>query len=265
MRYNIVAFFILIITVLSAWIASAAGVATEGMATKSADDLWGEAEGAYREGNFAEAVAAYEAIIAQGKESAELYYNLGNAYFKQNNLGRSILFYNRALLLTPSDEDVRHNLMYARTKTKDNIQQLPEFFFVRWIKSIRDWMSSDGWAMWSLLSFVVAVAALLVYLLIRRVAWRKAGFYLMSLSVLIFIITTLFASSSRKILVERDGAVVMSSAVSVKSSPDKNATELFVLHEGTELNVSGEDGTWREVQIADGRTGWIEQMHIEEI
>ena len=97
MRYNIVAFFILIITVLSAWIASAEGVATEGVATKSADDLWGEAEGAYREGNFAEAAAAYEAIIAQGKESAELYYNLGNAYFKQNNLGRSILFYNRAL------------------------------------------------------------------------------------------------------------------------------------------------------------------------
>ena len=122
MRYNIIAFFILIATVLSAWIASAEEITTQGVATKSADELWTEAERAYREGEFAEAVVAYEAIIAQGMESAELYYNLGNAYFKQNNLGRSILFYNRAQLLNPSDEDVRHNLMYARTKTKDNIQ-----------------------------------------------------------------------------------------------------------------------------------------------
>jgi outer membrane protein assembly factor BamD (BamD/ComL family) len=130
MRYNIIAFFILIATVLSAWIASAEEITTQGVATKSADELWTEAERAYREGEFAEAVVAYEAIIAQGMESAELYYNLGNAYFKQNNLGRSILFYNRAQLLNPSDEDVRHNLVYARTKTKDNIQQLPAFFFV---------------------------------------------------------------------------------------------------------------------------------------
>jgi hypothetical protein len=265
MRYNIIAFFILIAMVLSAWIASAEEITTQGVATKSADELWTEAERAYREGEFAEAVVAYEAIIAQGMESAELYYNLGNAYFKQNNLGRSILFYNRAQLLNPSDEDVHHNLMYARTKTKDNIQQLPEFFFVRWVKDIREWMSSDGWAMWSLLSFVVAVASLLIYLLMRSVVWRKVGFYMMSLAVLIFITTTLFAASSRKMLVERDGAVVMSGAVSVKSSPDKNATELFVLHEGTELKLSGEDGTWCEVQIADGRTGWIEQMHIEKI
>jgi SH3-like domain-containing protein len=111
----------------------------------------------------------------------------------------------------------------------------------------------------------VAVASLLIYLLMRSVVWRKVGFYMMSLAVLIFITTTLFAASSRKMLVERDGAVVMSGAVSVKSSPDKNATELFVLHEGTELKLSGEDGTWCEVQIADGRTGWIEQMHIEKI
>lgn len=265
MRYNIVAFFIMVIALLSAWVASSQALPQTDVAVRSVDELWAEAETAYREGNFAEAEAAYEAIVAQDKESVELYYNLGNTYFKQNNLGKAILFYNRALLLSPSDDDVRHNLMFARAKTKDNIKQLPEFFFVRWIKDVRGWMNCDSWTILSLLSFVVAVVALLIYLLMRRVAWRKSGFYLMSVALILFITTTLFAVSSRNYLTAHDRAVVISGAVSVKSSPDKNATELFVLHEGTELNVGGEDGVWLEVQIADGRTGWIEENHIEKI
>lgn len=267
MRYNIVAILILVSTLFSAWVCSANEVAepTQPTPQKSVEELWQQGEQAYRDGTYAEAVEAYEAILSQNMESAELYYNVGNAYFKDNKLGKAILFYNRALLLDPSDEDTQHNLQFARAKTKDNIEKLPEFFFVRWVREVRDWMSCDAWTLFSLVSLFVAVVALLVYLLVRRVAARKAGFFVMIVAAVLFVIMTLFAASSHTRLTERNRAVVMSSAVSVKSSPDKNSTELFVLHEGTELIVGGVDGEWLEVQIADGRTGWIESNYIEKI
>lgn len=243
----------------------ASAVSTDSVESVSPQVLWSSAEKAYIEGRYADAVAGYKAILEQGLYSAELYYNLGNAHFKNNELGWAILFYNRAFKLSPSDEDIEHNLNFARSKTKDKIEQIPEFFLSRWMKGVRSWMQSDTWTILSLALLAVAAIAFLLFRLALQISTRKVGFYVMLISLVMCILTTIFAISSRNALLEDSGAVIMSTAVSVKSSPDKNATELFVLHEGTEVTVGESADGWVEVRIADGRKGWIEDSRIERI
>ena len=231
----------------------------------SAEELWAKANEAYNQAAYAEAENDYRAILEMGLSSAKLYFNLANTLFKQEKLGEAILYYNKALRLAPADEDIRHNLEYAENSTKDSIEQIPEFFLTSWVKALRNMMSCDGWTLLSILLFAVTLASALVYLLAQRIATRKTGFYIMALGAVLFIVTTLFADNEREAIVNHNEAIVMSSAVSVKSSPDRAATELFVLHEGTKLSIGERMSDWVEVRIADGRKGWIERSRIAEI
>ncbi len=231
----------------------------------SAEKSWDAANKAYQEADYKRAETLYRAILEQGLHSAKLYYNLANTLFKQEQLGEAILYYNKALRLSPADEDVRHNLEYAENSTKDSIEQIPEFFLFAWIRAVRNLMSCDGWTIFSLVILVIGLAAALFYLLAQRISTRKAGFYVMVLAALLFLVATLFANYERKAIVNHNEAIVMSSAVSVKSSPDRAATELFVLHEGTKLSIGERMDGWVEVRIADGRKGWIESSRIAEI
>lgn len=231
----------------------------------SAEKSWDAANKAYQEADYKRAETLYRAILEQGLHSAKLYYNLANTLFKQEKLGEAILYYNKALRLSPADEDVRHNLEYAENSTKDSIEQIPEFFLFAWIRVVRNLMGCDGWTIFSLVILVIGLAAALFYLLAQRISTRKAGFYVMVLAALLFLVATLFANYERKAIVNHNEAIVMSSAVSVKSSPDRAATELFVLHEGTKLSIGERMDGWVEVRIADGRKGWIESSRIAEI
>lgn len=227
------------------------------------DAVWSSANAAYNESNFAEAAQLYESILKEGKESAKLYYNLGNAYFKQEELGKAILNYNRALRLAPYDEDILHNLEYATAATKDQIEEIPEFFLSRWVGAARNTLSSNGWTAASLVILTLTLIAALTYLLAQALSRRKAGFYVMCVGATLFIVSTIFAYQSRQRLIGGGEAVIMSSAVSIKSSPDRAATDLFVLHEGTKLSVGESLDGWAEIRIADGRKGWIEISRIE--
>ena len=194
-----------------------------------------------------------------------MYYNLANALFKSGQTGGAILYYNRALRLSPGDEDIRHNLEYAERTTKDKIEEIPEFFLVSWAKKLRSTMSCTAWTVISLVLLAATLALGLVYLLSQRISMRKSGFYGMAAALVLFIATTLMAWSERNMLVDRNEAVVMSSALSVKSSPDKSATDLFVLHEGTVVTIGSTVEGWAEVRIADGNKGWVETDRIERI
>jgi tetratricopeptide (TPR) repeat protein len=225
--------------------------------------VWSSANSAYNEGDFAQAVQLYESILTAGEHSAKVYYNLGNAYFKQEALGKAILNYRRALRLAPYDEDILHNLEYATAATKDQIESIPEFFLSRWVAAARNIMGSDGWTIASLVVLALTFMATLLYLLAQVLSKRKAGFYAMCVGVVLFIVTTIFAYQSRQELIGGGEAVIMSSAVAIKSSPDRAATDLFVLHEGTHLSVGESIDGWAEIRIADGRKGWIEISRIE--
>lgn len=234
-------------------------------ASLSAEELWNSANAAYNEGNFEKAATEYEQILLQSLHSAALYYNLANAYFKQGELGKALLNYNRASRIAPSDEDIRHNQEYAEKMTKDSIEKLPEFFLSTWLRQVRGAMSCTAWTILSLVMLVVALTMGLVYLLSQRMSLRKVGFYTMAIAALLFVVSSAFALSQRNMLINRTEAIVMSSAASVKSSPDRSATELFVLHEGTKVSIGETIDGWAEVRIADGRKGWIEDKRIERI
>jgi len=231
----------------------------------SADELWNAANQAYTEGDFEKATTCYEQILSQNLHSAALYYNLANAYFKQGKLGEALLNYNRASRIAPSDEDICHNQAYAEKMTKDSIEKIPEFFLVTWLRQVRGALSCTAWTVTSLVMLALALAMGLIYLLAQRMSLRKLGFYTMAATALLFIVTTIFAISERNMLIDRREAIVMSSAASVKSSPDRSATELFVLHKGTKVVIGEATEGWAEVRIADGRKGWIEEKRIERI
>lgn len=229
------------------------------------EQLWDEANTAYINGDFHGAAAAYEEILGRGLASVKLYYNLGNAYFKEDRLGKAILYYHRALRMAPGNDDIRYNLGVAEARTKDNIEDIPEFFFVTWMRDMRHLMSCGAWTVLSLLMLAGALSLLLVYLLAQRLSMRKTGFYGTLVAALLFFLTTWCALGERREMLDRSSAVVMRASVSVKSSPDKSSTDLFVLHEGTVVRVTGRLDGWCEVTIADGKKGWLECPKIETI
>lgn len=227
--------------------------------------LWEAGNTAYINGDYARAIECYEAILAEGTYSAKLFYNLGNAYFKENRPGPAILNYRRALRLAPGNEDIRYNLQVAESRTKDRIESVPEFFLSAWVRALRNTLSGTAWTVLSLAAFAAMLSLVLLYLLSQRLVLRKAGFYGTLAALLIFVLSTCFAWSDRRASIDRDRAVILSTAVSVKSSPDKEATDLFVLHEGTAVRITARLGDWWEVVIADGKKGWIEQRQAETI
>lgn len=222
-----------------------------------------EADSAYAQQKYQVAIEQYEQLLKQGV-SADLYYNLGNAYYRTDDITRAIINYERALLLSPGDSEIRFNLQLARSKTIDKITPESEMFFVTWYHSLVNLMSVDGWAFMALCSLALAVILSLVYLFSERIWLRKFGFFSGLVLIVIFVMSNVFASHQKTKLLDRTGAIVISSAATVKSTPAENGTDLFVLHEGTRVEITDNSmKDWKEIRLADGKEGWIESKRIE--
>ena len=222
-----------------------------------------EADSAYVRGEYQQAIKDYEVLLKQGA-SADLYYNLGNAYYRTENITRAVLNYERALLLSPSDRDIRFNLQMARSKTIDKIIPEQEMFFVTWYRSLISLASVDGWARTALISLALAIMLALVYLFSDRIWLRKVGFFGAFLMVAVFLCSNLFAHQQKQQLLHRKGAIVVAPAVTVKSTPAQNGTDLFILHEGAKVTITDASmKDWKEIRLADGKEGWIETRQIE--
>lgn len=232
---------------------------------QTVDILWNDANAAYIAGDYAEAVRGYEAIREQGLESDNLYLNLGNAYFKQHKIGKSILNYERALRLSPANEDVRYNLTVADAYVQDKIDVVPTFFLNRWVNTLRLTVTGNAWAVLSVVFFALTLAGAVLYLLAGGLLWRKAGFYGAIVSLCLFFFSFHAAAKARNNRLNPDRAVIMSGAAPVKSSPDVGSKDIFVLHEGTRVRVKDALGDYREIVIADGNKGWILATSIEMI
>ena len=230
------------------------------------DSLWKAGVEAYTDGNYAQALQNWEDVRATGLMSRELYYNLGNAYFKNGELAPSILWYERALRLDPSDADVRTNLEFARALTQDRIDEVPEIFFEQWGRKLCYLLPSNTWAVLSLLLFAATVALVLLFLLGRTAAQRKTGFFTAIACLLLMLLSWDFAQWQKKEAERQDQAIVMRPVSSVKSSPSKgSAKDLFILHEGTKVKVLDNVSGYSQIEIADGRQGWIPSGEIEVI
>ena len=223
------------------------------------------ADNEYAKGNYVQAIKDYEELLKKGG-STELYYNLGNAYYRTDNITRAVINYERALLLSPGDKDVRFNLQMARSKTIDKITPESEMFFVTWYHSLVNLMSVDGWAKASILSLMAALLLLLVYLFVDKLFLRKVGFFGGILFFVMFIFSNLFAWQQKQELLFRRGAVVTATSASVMKTPTANGTEQFVLHEGTRVDITDDTmRDWKGIRLADGKEGWIQSSKIEKI
>ena len=238
---------------------------TPSLLTPSSAQTKAEADSSYVRGQYQQAITQYEALLKQGA-SADLYYNLGNAYYRTENIPEAVLNYERALLLSPGDRDIRFNLQIARSKTFDKIVPESEMFFVTWYRSLVSMMSVDGWARTALVALALTIILLLVYLFSERIWLRKAGFFGGVALLVLFVGANIFAWQQKKDLLNRKGAIIFAPTVTVKSTPAANGTDLFILHEGTKVVITdGSMKEWKEIRLADGKEGWIESKHIRVI
>ncbi len=225
-----------------------------------------QADSAYAKGDYVSAIELYEFILANQGESAAIYYNLGNSYYKNKDIAHSILNYERAYLLSPGDSDIRYNLEMARNNTVDKIDTINEFLLTAWITSLRNSFSADGWARVAIISFIILLSSLGLYVFGRMLILKKVELLVAGLCLVITIMSNFFALQQKDMLVNRQTAVIMVPSIIAKSTPDAGGTDLFILHEGHKIFIK--DATmkdWCEIQLEDGSIGWIPRNVIEVI
>ena len=228
------------------------------------DSLWNQANAAYADGRWSDAVSDYIMILDMGLESAPLYCNTGDAFFKDGNIPMAILYYERALKLDPSYEDAKYNLELMNALIQDRIDPVPEFILKAWTKEVGYLMDSDSWAVCFIVLFALTLAMVLLFILGPSAAARRTGFFTGILTLLLSVASLSFSLWQKKDYMSADEAVVMRPVTSVKSSPSAgSSTDLFILHEGTKVKVIDEVGRWNNIELADGRQGWLPAEDIE--
>ena len=227
------------------------------------DSLWNSANQAYVEGRWGDAVTDYELISGMGLESAALYCNTGDAYFKEGNVPMAILFYERALKLDPSYSDARYNLELMNSMIQDRIDPVPDFILKVWAKDICYIMDSDAWAACFLVLLALTLGLVLLFLLAPTAAGRRTGFFTGIVTLLLAVASLSFSFWQENDYMSADEAIVMRPVTSAKSSPSAEASkDLFILHEGTKVTILDSVGSWNNIELADGRQGWIPSADI---
>jgi tetratricopeptide (TPR) repeat protein len=224
-----------------------------------------KADVAYTAGEFNNALEIYNSALEKGYESADLYYNVANCYFRKGELAASILNYERALKLDPSHDDAKHNLEFAQTRTVDKIDSLGTVFLVDWWNAIANITSADAWAWIAISLFVVMLVALSLYIFVRKMWVRKVGFSVAIVALFFTIISILCAYTRYEVETSKSEAIVFSQTVTIKSSPDSSGNDLFILHEGTKVKIKSTLGEWVEISTLDGNSGWMPASAIEVI
>lgn len=211
----------------------------------------------FTSGSYKEALQVWTDIYNTGYRSANLNYNIGNAYFKLNNVPGAILFYERAYLLNPADENINYNLQIARTLIVDRFQEIPELFFVRWYNFIALFLSTNNWAKISIISFVLCLLLASLYIYSTRYRHKVIGFWFAVFFFILSVASFAFTVRNKALVYDSHKAIISSPLVNGKSSPDNSGTDLFVLHEGTKVSIEDEVGEWFEIRLSDGNKGWI--------
>ena len=219
----------------------------------------------YAKGQYYHAINVYEQVVDSGYEASELYFNLGNAYYKVNNIALAILNYERAKKLNPRDGDITHNLAIANAHVVDKIDIIPEFFLKNWITNIVNITGSDIWAIISISSFILFLLLFLIYLFSGRIGIKKLSFWL---GILIFFISisSFYSSLRRKVILTlHNSAIIITPTVTAKSSPAETGVDLFVIHEGSRVKIVDSIDIWNEIKLSDGKRGWIRKIDLIEI
>lgn len=224
-----------------------------------------DADSAYIKEDYLTAISIYENLLKQGV-SAEVYYNLGNSYYKAGDIARAILNYERAVLLSPNNSDYNANLEIASAKKVDKDEFSSEIFIISWAKSIANWMSSDQWAVVSVLSFIVFLIGLSLFVFSKKAKIKKSSFIFGICALILVPITIYCASYQQNKITSKNTAIVLEPSVTVRSTPSETGTSLFVIHEGKKVSIKdGSMSSWNEIELENGQVGWIPTAAIEVI
>lgn len=217
----------------------------------------------YKAEDYSGAIQKYSAVINEGYESPVLYFNLGNAHFRNGNLGESILFYEKGLKLSPGEEDIEYNLAIAKARTVDKIEEVPQIFIIEWWDTLLASFSVSTWGLFLIFWFVLFTISVAVFLTAKTGLTQKLGFW--SGSLFLFLTLTvgvfLFADYTRE--TSRVDGVLLSEVVSVKVSPDRNSNDAFILHEGVKFRIEDNVGDWSRIKLSDGKVGWVNKTTYE--
>ena len=253
-RYNVL--FLLAFTCLST-------VYAEELITINPDSTYKRANDAYFASDYSTAIDLYKKLIQEDFESAELYFNMGNAYYKQNYLPLAILYYEKAKRIKPNDEAINYNLQLVNTFKVDQIEELPEFFLKTFVKNFVLLMSFETWGYLSITFFALCIIFVLIYLFTSKIGFKKTSFILVIILFFFSIVSFTFAHQRFRFQISDSEAIITIQSVTLKGSPDESGTELFVLHEGTKVSIEDEIGDWYEIRISDGNKGWMKKSDLE--
>jgi tetratricopeptide (TPR) repeat protein len=234
-------------------------------ASDKADSLFTLGNEYYQSGDYEKAIATYLKVDSIGLYSPELYFNLGNAYFRSNKLGKARIYLERAALANPSDEDYIANLDYLKSMLTDKFNEVPELFLKTWLRDLVNFMNTDGWLKLSLIFFLICLSGVVLYLFFYNAVLRKAGFFGGILFLLLSIVALLFSIKQNQRQFHTHHAIIMEGSQSVRSAPRESGKDLFLLHEGSKVKLEKEVDEWVEIRVSDGRKGWIPIKAVEEI
>jgi len=227
------------------------------------DAVFNSATDAYNDGEYEKAIDFYNSILEEGQHSASLYFNLGNSYYKLNDIAHSIYYYEKALLLSPNDKEINNNLGYAQQMTLDAIDTLPETGLSKFYKTITNKFSFDQWAKMGI-AFMFLFVFLYIIFYYAQYASRKRWAFIGSLVFLfISILTITFSFIQYNDFKKEQPAIVFADEIGIQSEPNVSSDEIFVLHAGTKVNVVEKLNDWKRIRLTDGKTGWVSSEYIK--
>lgn len=221
------------------------------------NDIIKSANNFYKNKEYSKALSLYKQVLHSNFESSEIYYNIGNCYYKLDSVAYSIIYYEKAKLLSPDDDDILFNLKIANLKTVDKFDELPVFFLTEWSNNIINLFNSELWSYISIASFILFLMLLLFFFFAKNIHYKRLMFYFSLLLLVVSALTFSFANKQFKEISSHNYAIITTPTVNVKSSPDDSGTEVFIIHEGTKVKIQDKVGEWTEVKLSDGSVGWL--------
>lgn len=252
MKIFLIAIPLFLLSVLSAYAANV-------------DDIMNKAAQHYRNNDFASAINHYEKLVREGYSGVSLFYNLGNAYYRIGKLGYAILYYEKALKLSPNDEDVKHNLTLANLSTIDKIDTLPKFFLFEWWESFLSVFTTQTWIILSLVIYLLLLVVISVYFFASTIIHPRISFFTGAAVLVILIFSISLAAIKLNRENKRLEAIVVENSVVVKLSPDERGKDGFVVHAGLKILLEDEIDDWRKIRLPDGKVGWLPSGTIRQI
>lgn len=225
--------------------------------------LFSQATEKYNKGEYTKAIENYEQILKNGQHSAELYFNLANCHYKLNAIGPSIYYYEKALLLKPNDPEIVNNLKYAQNMRLDAVEEMPQTEIGKAYESIVNLFSFDGWAYISVILILFFVACYLAYYFLRDASHKRMAFVTSVFSLVLGVTTVLLAYLQYQEYKSENPAIIFAKEVKITSEPNENSEAVFILHEGTKVNVLNDLNDWRKIRLADGQTGWLKNENVK--